>query len=148
MEYKHAQMISFLLQEKRAYVFCKEDRAIVCKECDLSIHGVNEHTKKHNRFLLTGVKIGAASLDPTLFSSNDIATDVRTTSRSKINRSKSLSNENMGSSRMVGDNLACDTGSVSTSWISEYLIETIPGYCMEDLLDASFAYNGFSKVWY
>ncbi|MED6134899.1 hypothetical protein PIB30_041228 [Stylosanthes scabra] len=34
---------------------------------------------------------------------------------------------------------------VSTSSISEYLIETLPGYCMEDLLDASFPPNGFCK---
>jgi len=41
--------------------------------------------------------------------------------------------------------MACDT--VSTSSISEYLIETIPGYCMEDLFDASFAPNNvFCKV--
>ncbi|TKY67604.1 B-box zinc finger protein 21 [Spatholobus suberectus] len=136
-----------ICHERRAYVFCKEDRAILCRECDLSIHGVNEHTKKHNRFLLAGVKIGAASSDPTsLISSNTTATEVRATSRSKTNRPSSLfSNENIGSSRTVGDNLACDTGSVSTSSISEYLIETIPGYCVEDLLDASFASNGFSK---
>ncbi|KAL2329002.1 hypothetical protein Fmac_022429 [Flemingia macrophylla] len=124
-----------ICHERRAYVFCKEDRAILCRECDLSIHGVNEHTKKHNRFLLTGIKIGAASSEPTLFSPNVTATGERTTSCSKINRPSSFSDQN----------LACDTGSVSTSSISEYLIQTIPGYCMEDLLDASFASNGFSK---
>ncbi|KAL2983418.1 hypothetical protein AAZX31_12G037000 [Glycine max] len=37
-----------ICHEKRAYLFsCEEDRAILCRECDLSIHGVNEHTKKH-----------------------------------------------------------------------------------------------------
>ncbi|XP_028192657.1 B-box zinc finger protein 21-like [Glycine soja] len=41
--------------------------------------------------------------------------------------------------------MACDKVSVSTSSISEYLIQTIPGYCMEDLLDASFASNSLSK---
>ena len=135
-----------LLQERRAYLFCKEDRAILCRECDLSIHGVNEHTKKHNRFLLTGVKIGADASDPTSLSSNDTAIEERTTSSSKINRPSSFSNENISSSRTVGDNMACDKVSVSTSSISEYLIQTIPGYCMEDLLDASFACNSLSKV--
>ncbi|KAG4973777.1 B-box zinc finger protein 21 [Glycine soja] len=136
-----------ICHERRAYLFCKEDRAILCRECDLSIHGVNEHTKKHNRFLLTGVKIGADASDPTSLSSNDTAAiEERTTSSSKINRPiSSLSNENISSSPTVGDNMACDTGSVSTSSISEYLIQTIPGYCMEDLLDASFASNGLSK---
>lgn len=134
-----------ICHERHAYVFCKEDRAILCRECDLSVHLVNEHTKKHDRFLLTGVKIGAASSEPTSFSSNVTATGERTTSCSNMNTPSSCSNGNIGSSRMVGDNLACETGSVSTSSISEYLIETIPGYCMEDLLDASFASNAFSK---
>ncbi|KAK7404408.1 hypothetical protein VNO78_05284 [Psophocarpus tetragonolobus] len=140
-----------ICHDKRAYVFCKEDRAILCRECDLSIHQVNELTKKHNRFLLSGVKIGAdADTDlshPTsLISSND--TEVRTRSSSKTNRPSSLSNENITSYGTVGDSVACDTASVSTSSISQYLIETIPGYCMEDLLDASFASNGFSMVCY
>lgn len=38
-------------------VFCQEDRAILCRECDDSIHKANEHTQKHNRFLLSGVKL-------------------------------------------------------------------------------------------
>ncbi|CAF2146150.1 unnamed protein product [Brassica napus] len=40
--------------ERRALLFCQEDRAILCRECDIPIHQANEHTKKHNRFLLTG----------------------------------------------------------------------------------------------
>ncbi|KAH1141466.1 hypothetical protein GYH30_032628 [Glycine max] len=86
-----------------------------------------------------------AILYPTSFSSNDTAIEERTTSSSKINRPSSFSNENISSSRTVGDNMACDKVSVSTSSISEYLIQTIPGYCMEDLLDASFASNSLSK---
>ncbi|KAK7312308.1 hypothetical protein VNO77_36077 [Canavalia gladiata] len=144
---KHSPLCD-ICHERRAYLFCKEDRAILCRECDLSTHGVNEHTKKHNRFLLTGVKIGASfssssSSDPKSFSS--VGTEVRT-SRSKINRPSSFSNQNLTSSRIVEDNnMACDMGSVSTSSISEYLIQTIPGYCMEDLLDASFTSNDFSQ---
>ncbi|KAE9616489.1 hypothetical protein Lal_00034762 [Lupinus albus] len=126
---KHTPLCD-ICQEMRAYIFCREDRAIVCTECDISIHEVNEHTQKHNRFLLTGVKFGASSIDSTSsLCSNDSAT------ASEIRSSRSKTN-NMGS----------DTGSVSTSSISEYLIETIPSYCMEDLLDASFAPNASYKV--
>ncbi|CAJ1973043.1 unnamed protein product [Sphenostylis stenocarpa] len=137
-----------ICQEKRAYLFCQEDRALLCRECDLPIHRANELTQKHNRFLLTGVKLSATSLDPASSSTN--CTDTLTASegrnsRSRISRPRSVSNENLSSSCKVEDNVASDTGSVSTSSISEYLIETIPGYCFEELLDASFAPNGFCK---
>nr|KYP64921.1 putative salt tolerance-like protein At1g75540 family [Cajanus cajan] len=137
-----------ICQEKRAYVFCQEDRAILCRECDLPIHRANEHTQNHNRFLLTGVKLSGTSLDPISSSSTNCTTGSQ--ARSKMNRPRSVSNENASSSFKVEDNVASDTGSVSTttSSISEYLIETIPGYCFEDLLDASFAPNGFCKVCY
>ncbi|CAN0910499.1 B-box zinc finger protein 21 [Linum grandiflorum] len=56
-----------ICQEKRAFLFCHEDRAILCRECDIPIHSANEHTLRHNRFLLTGVKLSAfsAHYDPT-----------------------------------------------------------------------------------
>jgi len=116
-------------------VFCKEDRTLLCRQCDVSIHGVNEHTKTHNRFLLTGIKLESATEE---------RTRTTLTSRSKITPQSSLSNQNIGSSRTAG--LACDSSLVSTSSISEYLIQTIPGYRMEDLFDASFASDAFSKV--
>ncbi|XP_014493660.1 B-box zinc finger protein 21 [Vigna radiata var. radiata] len=109
-----------ICHEKRAYVFCREDRALLCRQCDVSIHDVNEHTKTHDRFLLTGITLEEKT---------------RTTSTS------STSNENIDS---FGSSY--NSSSVSTSSLSEYLIQTIPGYCMEDLLDASFpASNAFSK---
>lgn len=46
-----------ICQERRAFLFCREDRAILCRECDVSIHRANEHTQRHSRFLLTGVKL-------------------------------------------------------------------------------------------
>lgn len=137
----------FLLQERRGYLFCQEDRAILCRECDLPIHGANQHTQKHNRFLLSGVKLSSNSLDPDSSSTSIVSEARNYSSRSKANIiPTSVSNENASSSCMVEDNMASDTGSVSTSSISEYLIETIPGYCFEDLLDASFPPNGFCKV--
>ena len=128
------------MQERRAYLFCKEDRAILCRECDIPIHEINKLTKQHNRFLLTGVKIGASSSYSNPTTSND--SELKTSSP----RPSSFSSENNSCSQSsFKENMACDT--VSTSSISEYLIETIPGYCMEDLFDASFAPNNvFCKV--
>ncbi|PQM38562.1 B-box zinc finger protein 20 [Prunus yedoensis var. nudiflora] len=50
-----------ICQERRAFLFCQQDRAILCRECDLPVHAANEHTQKHSRFLLTGVKLSATS---------------------------------------------------------------------------------------
>lgn len=33
----------------------------MCRECDIPIHKANEHTQKHNRYLLTGIKLSANS---------------------------------------------------------------------------------------
>ncbi|CAI8600372.1 unnamed protein product [Vicia faba] len=132
-----------ICQERRGYLFCQEDRAILCRECDVPIHRANEHTQKHSRFLLSGVKLSSNSMD-TDTSSTNIGSWY-----SKPNIiPRSVSNENASSSGMVEDNMASDTGSVSTSSISEYLTETIPGYCFEDFLDASFPPNGFCKNHY
>ncbi|OMO98232.1 Zinc finger, B-box [Corchorus olitorius] len=34
-----------ICQERRAFLFCQEYRAILCRECDLPIHRANEHTR-------------------------------------------------------------------------------------------------------
>ncbi|WJX51379.1 hypothetical protein P8452_37581 [Trifolium repens] len=129
-----------ICKERRAYLFCKEDRAILCRECDIPIHRDTQLTKKHNRFLITGVKIGAAvsSSDPTTSNGSEVRTSL-----SRESQPSSFSSENNHCSRTFKDNMAYET--ISTSSISEYLIESIPGYSMEDLFDASFAPSVFYK---
>lgn len=153
------------MQERRAFLFCKEDRAILCRECDLPIHKASEHTQKHDRFLLTGVKLNvfsSSSLYPTSSSSNgaesnNIDTDVIRSSQSSIKRPITICNEVFGSPssgkstipaeyRSIEGNQIGDTVPFSTSSISEYLIETLPGWRVEDFLDPAFAANGFFKV--
>jgi hypothetical protein len=51
------------LQERRGLVFCVEDRAILCPDCDDPIHSANDLTAKHTRFLLVGAKLSAALVD-------------------------------------------------------------------------------------
>ncbi|KAJ4978198.1 hypothetical protein NE237_008978 [Protea cynaroides] len=47
-----------ICQEKVGYFFCLEDRKLVCGECDVSIHTANPYLSSHQRFLVTGVKVG------------------------------------------------------------------------------------------
>ncbi|PKA46501.1 putative salt tolerance-like protein [Apostasia shenzhenica] len=44
-----------ICKEQRGFVFCQEDRAILCRDCDVPIHTANIHASRHSRFLLTGI---------------------------------------------------------------------------------------------
>ncbi|KAF0915925.1 hypothetical protein E2562_000568 [Oryza meyeriana var. granulata] len=50
-----------ICQECHAYFFCVEDRALLCRSCDVAVHTANAFVSAHRRFLLTGVQVG---LDP------------------------------------------------------------------------------------
>lgn len=47
-----------ICQETVGYFFCLEDRALLCRKCDVAIHTANAYVAAHQRFLLTGVKVG------------------------------------------------------------------------------------------
>ncbi|KAH9610646.1 hypothetical protein KSS87_002961 [Heliosperma pusillum] len=53
-----------ICQEAAGYFFCLEDRALLCRKCDISIHTVNSFVSGHQRFLLTGVKVGLEDAEP------------------------------------------------------------------------------------
>ncbi|OWM80893.1 B-box zinc finger protein 20-like isoform X1 [Punica granatum] len=55
-----------ICQERRAVLFCQQDRAVLCKDCDVPIHTSNDHTQNHSRYLLTRVKL-STSAPPLLF---------------------------------------------------------------------------------
>ena len=139
-----------LTQERRAFLFCKEDRAILCRECDISIHRANEHTKCHNRFLLAGIKLSDSSSfydnssDQALCSSNSNGSreaDSRMNSFvSQANNSTSVNGDYDGVSHREG-------ASMGAGSISEYLIETLPGWHVEELLDPYASnYGSFYEV--
>ena len=39
------------------FAICREDRAFLCRSCDISIHSANEHVAKHERYLMSGVTV-------------------------------------------------------------------------------------------
>lgn len=39
------------------YVICHEDRAFLCRVCDVSIHEANPQSKKHQRFLFANTRV-------------------------------------------------------------------------------------------
>lgn len=138
-------------------MFCQQDRAILCKDCDSSIHAANEHTKKHDRFLLTGVKLSATSsvYKPTSESSSssnqDLSVPGSSISNLPLKKPLSVPPQSNNNSKIQpfskissGDAAVNQWGSTST--ISEYLIDTLPGWHVEDFLDSSLPTFGFIKV--
>ncbi|CAI9757110.1 unnamed protein product [Fraxinus pennsylvanica] len=53
-----------ICQETFGYFFCLEDRALLCRKCDVAIHTANPLVSAHKRFLLTGVKVGLEAAEP------------------------------------------------------------------------------------
>lgn len=157
-------------QDKRAFLFCRQDRAILCRDCDAAIHTANEHTQKHDRFLLTGVKLSVTSapyvpspsrvttcgeLVPDHKSQQQQRTQIKKpvpVSASVSHNVPSLMPNNTLSANVVagkgGDNnlvTSCN-GIDSTSSISQYLMETLPGWRVEDFLDSPSTAFGFCEA--
>lgn len=140
-------------------MFCQEDRAILCRECDAAIHSSNHLTMKHSRFLLTGVRFSAAPL-----SAPDTEAAAAANSRDgAIWKSKKGEAVVADPTAAVVPGNAIKTAAFhsasasfsatsggSASSISEYLTKTCPGWHVEDLLvedtAAAPAMDGFFEV--
>ncbi|KAL8172022.1 hypothetical protein V2J09_023826 [Rumex salicifolius] len=128
-----------ICQEKKALLFCQQDRAILCRDCDVSIHTANELTKNHNRFLLTGVKLTTAK--PSIVTKSHVKSDDSVPDFRPQNLTNKISVLNFKAQPTtantdVNSQLISNGGSTSST-ISEYLIDILPGWQVEDLLDSS-----------
>ncbi|XP_040986959.1 LOW QUALITY PROTEIN: B-box zinc finger protein 22-like [Juglans microcarpa x Juglans regia] len=75
-----------ICQETVGYFFCLEDRALLCRKCDVAIHTANAYVSAHQRFLLTGVKVGLEPTEPVASSSSG-----KSVSREKVPESEARS---------------------------------------------------------
>ncbi|KAJ8511760.1 hypothetical protein OPV22_002194 [Ensete ventricosum] len=116
-------------KEKRGLLFCQEDRAIFCRDCDVPIHSATALTMKHNRFLLTGLRVSAAPIEAE-------AVDSHRGGGMRANSSSSSSSSATA---------AATTNSNSSS-ISEYLIKMLPGWHVEDFLTDDAAVHALCKT--
>ncbi|KAM3388527.1 hypothetical protein ACQJBY_010969 [Aegilops geniculata] len=118
-----------ICQEKRGLLFCKEDRAILCRECDVQVHTASELTRRHGRFLLTGVRVSSAPAESPAPSGQE-----------EEGNSTSPCNADSCSGDASGTASASASASDGSS-ITEYLTKTLPGWHVEDFLldDAAVA---------
>lgn len=88
-----------ICQETVGYFFCLEDRALLCRKCDVAIHTANTFVTAHQRFLLTGVKVGLEPAEPVSSSSGGRSNSGERVSdaenRSTLKRSAPTSNAGM-----------------------------------------------------
>ncbi|KAE9456989.1 hypothetical protein C3L33_11108, partial [Rhododendron williamsianum] len=112
--------------------------AILCRDCDFPIHKANEHTQNHNRFLLTGVKLSATATVYFSATASDSVPDVKSQKGAQISIEKPISVKPaiIHNSPSVAATVKTTAVGTNISSISEYLIETIPGWRVEDLLDS------------
>lgn len=50
-----------ICQEKAAFIFCVEDRALFCQDCDEPIHSAGSRSANHQRLLATGIQVALSS---------------------------------------------------------------------------------------
>ncbi|WOL11269.1 B-box zinc finger protein 24 [Canna indica] len=51
-----------ICQEKAAFIFCVEDRALFCRDCDEAIHVCGTLSGDHHRYLATGIRMALSSM--------------------------------------------------------------------------------------
>ncbi|XP_020079859.1 B-box zinc finger protein 20-like isoform X2 [Ananas comosus] len=126
-------------KERRGFVFCQEDRAILCRDCDDPIHSANDLTMRHNRFLLTGVRLSTAPITPSPSSSSPESNSRSPGDEKVVGNTNS---KNSTANAKQDKNLAAEGSS-----ISEYLTKVCPGWHVEDLLidGDDIVVGGFSK---
>lgn len=108
------------MQEKRGFLFCKEDRAILCRECDVPVHTASELTMRHSRYLLTGVRLSSEpAASPAPLSEEENSSSFCCSADDAVPAPAAPATSHGGSS--------------GSSSISEYLT-TLPGWHVEDFL--------------
>ncbi|CAI9765484.1 unnamed protein product [Fraxinus pennsylvanica] len=129
--------------KEEAYIFCTADEAALCQACDCRVHRANKLASKHPRFSLLHSSskdlprcdICRASTSLSNTGSNNANKNFQT--NSNVNTSESTSTTLCRVHNNGSDQSGSQEGSVSTSSISEYLFETLPGWHVEELLDPS-----------
>lgn len=147
-----------ICQEMAGFFFCLQDRALLCRKCDVAIHSANAYVSAHQRFLLTGVKVGPELTNPGASSSI-----LKSPSSERTSEKTSYSLSRRGTQTILtGESnpvLPTNAGGVSdfatteVSFAGGYAAGNIPPWQMEEFLglaDLSQTYgyldNGSSKA--
>ncbi|XP_008794150.1 B-box zinc finger protein 22 [Phoenix dactylifera] len=135
-----------ICQEASGYFFCLEDRALLCRKCDVAIHTANPYVSAHQRFLITGVQVGLEPTEPVASFVNEKLNASEKTAESpskslpKRSHSMSLSSEtNEVFSSQVGKDEGLAASKMSFSGVP------MPGSIPDWPLDEFFGFADFSQ---
>ncbi|KAJ0972917.1 hypothetical protein J5N97_020876 [Dioscorea zingiberensis] len=90
-----------ICQEKTGYFFCLEDRALLCRHCDVSIHSASPYVSSHQRFLITGVRVALQHYLTN--NSNNISSSSNNHSNSSNNTSSNSNGNNIPSHSLASN---------------------------------------------
>ncbi|KAL5571780.1 hypothetical protein UlMin_021377 [Ulmus minor] len=57
----HSPPLCDVCRDKNGYVFCLEDRELLCKRCDASKHTASRHMSSHQRYFIADIKVSHKS---------------------------------------------------------------------------------------
>ncbi|KAJ1261010.1 hypothetical protein BS78_10G275500 [Paspalum vaginatum] len=133
-------------KERRGLVFCVEDRAILCADCDEPIHSANDLTAKHSRFLLVGARLSTELVHESPPSPDDDDCGHGNGAAEPVDVPSAICAQE-GSCVAKSSVLECSNNSYgggggggAGSSISDYLTNICPGWRVDDLLfdDSAF----------
>lgn len=144
-----------ILQETVGYFFCLEDRALLCRKCDVAIHTANSFVSAHRRFLLTGVRVDLDATEAHLSSSlgkthtAEKMSELENSSLSK--RTNQVSSTNHSSKSVpVQASVRGDVPSSKLPLAGGYSTGSISQWQLDEFIDFTHNYNfidiGSSKV--
>ncbi|XP_023899151.1 B-box zinc finger protein 22 [Quercus suber] len=137
-----------ICQETVGYFFCLEDRALLCRKCDVAIHTANSYVSSHQRFLLTGVKVGLEATEPCASSTKEKLSSAEKVSEAMLSQPMSKGG---GMASFTGESEELMprqlSGNVTLPTIKAPLAGggTIPGVVPEWCLDEYLGLTGFSQ---
>ncbi|ERN14144.1 B-box zinc finger protein 22 [Amborella trichopoda] len=121
-----------ICQETTGFFFCLEDRALLCRKCDVAIHSTSPYVSAHQRFLLTGVKVGLEPAEPI---SPVVPNSPSSTKKPNARRSFEISSSGVNKeqfSREIGGNGSLALNRVSFS--GGQPAECLPSWPLDEIL--------------
>ncbi|XVE53037.1 hypothetical protein DITRI_Ditri02bG0173000 [Diplodiscus trichospermus] len=140
-----------ICQESSGFFFCLQDRALLCRKCDVAIHTANPYVSSHQRFLLTGVKVGLEMTTDPGASSSDVkspssekTSDIKSNSTSKTGAPMTFTggyNEVLPSNVGVGDSVL-----TKVSYAGGSTVGSVQSWQMDDLFGLTDFNQGYGYM--
>uniref|UniRef100_A0A2N9J858 B box-type domain-containing protein n=1 Tax=Fagus sylvatica TaxID=28930 RepID=A0A2N9J858_FAGSY len=131
-----------LCQERNGYLFCLEDRALLCTNCDVSTHMGSLYSSSHQRFLNSGVEVALQSS----IINNNIGLNTRNSSLPISATSFNFLADNESRTTMT---MEVEAGFTETRSIfsSEPHLAPGPSWSLDEIFDPNnFNYYEFAEV--